>query len=94
MPCYHAFKYLNDASVAVSIDARFGGSTISWTSCNGRKDGMQYSRRNIRAQIQDLYQTLVMNYSLPVLVYSGTDDGMCPTQSIQQLGIWIESYDR
>jgi carboxypeptidase C (cathepsin A) len=86
MPCSHTAAYLNNQTVMNAINARLGANSLNWTFCNASSNGMQYSEHDILQAIQSMYATLVVNYSLPVLVFSGTDDGLCPTESTQD---WV-----
>jgi serine carboxypeptidase-like clade 2 len=86
MPCSHSAEYLNQPNVMSLIHAVFGGFTKSWAYCNAKRDGMQYSQSDINAPVLSLYYTLAVDYGLHILVFSGTDDDMCPTESTQD---WV-----
>jgi carboxypeptidase C (cathepsin A) len=88
MPCSHTAEYLNNVTIMSLVHARFGGTSKVWFQCNGGTNGMQFSSNDVLAPIQSLYTTLLVDYNVPILVFSGTDDGQIPTQSTQN---WV--YD-
>jgi carboxypeptidase C (cathepsin A) len=90
MPCSYSAAYLNNATVMSLLNARFGGFTTNWSFCGGKPDGMVYSTQDKYTPIQSIYSILVQNYNLPILVFSGTDDGECPTKSTQD---WVYSLN-
>jgi serine carboxypeptidase-like clade 2 len=90
MPCSHSAAYLNNQTVISSLNARFGGYTTNWSFCGGTPDGMMYSSADKYTAIQSIYSILTQNYNLPILVFSGTDDGECPTESTQD---WVYSLN-
>jgi len=82
-PCIDNYvtQYLNNASVQQAIHAR----PTNWVECSST---ILYNAADSLVPMEPLYQDLISNYSLHILVYSGDDDSVCATSGSQA---WI--YD-
>jgi len=80
-PCVdnYATTYLNRADVQAAIHAK---PTV-WAECSNKID---YNSTDGEVPMEPIYQNLITNYKLHILVYSGDDDSVCSTSGTQS---WI-----
>jgi len=89
-PINHNFVtgYLNRADVQKAIHV-IGNPT--WEECSDPV-GEQYSDQSVTSSMVPVYRELVANGTLNIMIYSGTDDSICPLQGLQQW-IWDQGYN-
>jgi carboxypeptidase C (cathepsin A) len=80
-PCVdnYATTYLNRADVQAAIHAK----PTKWAECSNK---IEYNSSDSQVPMEPIYQNLINNYKLHILVYSGDDDSVCSTSGTQD---WI-----
>jgi len=81
-PCAEDFatSYLNSADVKAAIHVK---SSAEWSLCSN----IDYSIDDVNSPMMPVWQWLLKNTSLNMMIYSGDDDSVCATLGSQQF-IW------
>jgi len=83
-----ASDYLNRDDVRKAIHVV---GNVTWIDCSD-KVAERYLPSSRRASMVPIYRELVENGTLRIMIYSGTDDSICPLQGLQKW-IWDQGYN-
>jgi len=83
-----AAMYLNRADVQAAIHVN---GAVVWEDCSDYV-GNNYNLSDVLAPMMPVYQQLINNSKIDILVYSGDDDSVCSTLGSQQW-IWTLGYN-
>ena len=81
----YAASYLNMDSVQSALHAK----TTGWSMCNYDVNG-DWPESDWIDGMETVYDTLISDYSIKILVYSGDDDSVCGLQGTQY---WLNNMD-
>ena len=89
-PCASDYggDYLNTPAVQKAIHVE---GSVDWSMCSGAV-GQAYSNADVDAPMMPVYEQLVANGTLRIMVYSGDDDSICATAGSQKW-IWDMNYN-
>lgn len=86
-PCIEDYmsKYLQRSDVRKALHISSDSAT-TWEMCNGDING-GWSRTDLNAPMMPVYDYLVSNSNLKIMIYSGDDDSICATSGTQMF-LW------
>ncbi|CAE8637434.1 unnamed protein product, partial [Polarella glacialis] len=88
-PCIQDFMaaYLNRADVQAAIHVKSGAK---WSMCSDEV-GAGYNVTDTNLPMMPVWQELIKNGDLNIMIYSGDDDSVCATMGTQQF-VWGLGY--